>query len=78
MKQHLTQLDLVRFLYKETSAAEDVAICEGIVQDPLFREEYEELFAGYRMAPKAKFSPKQSTLQNILRYSEQTALNPMH
>ncbi len=78
MKQHLTQLDLVRFLFKETSASENIAIGEAIVQDPLFREEYEELFVGFRLAPKAKFSPRQSSLQNILRYSEQTALNPMH
>lgn len=78
MKQHLTQLDLVRFLYKETSRAESAAVLEALEQDPLMQEEYEEMLEGYRLAPKAKFSPKPSTLQSILRYSEQTALNTMH
>ncbi|MCB0519291.1 MAG: hypothetical protein H6577_07775 [Lewinellaceae bacterium] len=78
MKQHLTQLDLVRFLYKETSRAENAILREALDEDPLLKEEYEEIFEGYRLAPKAKFSPKPSTLQRILCYSEQTALNTMH
>ena len=78
MKQILTQLDLIRFIYKETSAAETVAISEALNENPLLNEEHEELFAGFRQMPKAKFSPSRSTLQNILRYSEQTALNPTH
>ncbi|MEK7256972.1 MAG: hypothetical protein AAB316_19610 [Bacteroidota bacterium] len=78
MTQFLTQLDLVRFIYKETSVAETVAICEAIVDDPLLREEYEELFCGYSQMPKAKFSPSPLALKNVLRYSEQTALNTMH
>ena len=78
MKQYFTQLDLIRFIYKETSASETIAISEAISQDPLFAEEYEELFEGYRLLPKAKFSPKPNTLKTILHHSEQTALNPMH
>ena len=78
MKQHLTQLDLIRFIYKETSAAETIDIATALNRDPLLSEEYEELFEGARHLPKAKFSPKPSTLQTILRHSEQTALNPMH
>ena len=78
MKQYFTQLDLIRFIYKETSATETIAISEAIAKDPLLAEEYEELFEGYRHLPKAKFSPKPTTLQSILRHSEQTALNPMH
>lgn len=78
MTQFLTQLDLVRFIYKETSAAETIAIGEAILENPMLREEYEELFHGYSQMPKAKFSPHPMTLKNLLRYSEQTALNPMH
>ena len=78
MKQYFTQLDLIRFIYKETSAAETVAIAEAIDCDALLAEEYEELYEGYRHLPKASFSPKRNTLQSILRHSEQTALNPMH
>ena len=78
MKKYFTQLDLIRFIYKETSASETLAISEAISTDPLLAEEYEELFEGYRHLPKAKFSPQPNTLETILRHSEQTALNPMH
>ena len=78
MKKYFTQLDLIRFIYKETSTAETTAISEALSNDPLLAEEYEELFEGYRLLPRAKFSPKPNVLQSILRHSEQTALNPMH
>ena len=78
MKQNFTQLDLIRFIYRETSAAETIAIGEALSENPLLYGEYEELYEGYRQLPKAKFSPRPETLQNILNYSEQTALNPMH
>ncbi len=78
MKQYFTQLDLIRFIYKETSAAETIAISEALENDPLLAEEYDELFEGYRHLPKAKFNPKPTSLQSILHYSEQTALKPMH
>jgi len=78
MKQYFTQLDLIRFIYRETSAAETVAISEALNNNPLLAEEYEELFEGYSLLPKAKFSPKPMTLESILRHSERTALKPMH
>lgn len=78
MKQYLTQLDLIRFIYHETPASETAAIHEELREDPLLMEEYLELYNGYRQLPKATFRPKPSALQNILNYSEQTALKPMH
>jgi hypothetical protein len=78
MKKYYTQLDLVRFIYKETSATETIAIGEALNINPLLQEEYEELCEGYRLLPKAKFSPKPSALKKVLRHSEQNALNPMH
>ena len=78
MEKNYTQLDLIRFIYKETSATETVEIAAALHEDPLLKEEYEELFGGYIHLPKAKFSPRPSSLQKILRYSDQTALNPMH
>ncbi|MCC6725278.1 MAG: hypothetical protein IT258_12280 [Saprospiraceae bacterium] len=78
MEQYYTQLDLIRYIYRETSATETLEIAEALSEDPLLMEEYKELYEGYLQLPKAKFSPKPSALQNILRYSEQTALNPMH
>ena len=69
---------MIRYIYRETSASETLEIAEALSGDPLLMEEYRELYQGYLQMPKAKFSPKPSALQNILRYSEQTALNPMH
>lgn len=71
-------MDLIRYIYKETSAAESHLIREALNQDPLLMEEFEELYGGYLQMPKAKFSPRPSAIQNILSYSEQTALNTMH
>ena len=78
MEKHFTQLDLIRFIYKETSTAETLAISEALAKDPLLAEEYGELFEGYNCLPKARFSPKPATLEAICRHSEHTALNPMH
>ena len=78
MEKNLTQLDLVRFIYRETSVSETIEIAESLNRDPLLLDEYEELFEGYQQLPKAKFSPRPNALSNILRFSEQTALNPMH
>lgn len=78
MKQYYTQLDLIRFIYRETTATEAIAIAEALSEDPLLMEEYEELYNGYLQLPKAKFNPRPSALQKILNYSDQTALNPMH
>lgn len=78
MKQYYTQLDLIRYIYHETSAAESADIAKALSKDPLLMEEYEELFGGYQQLPKAKFNPRPSALQHILNYSEQTALKPMH
>ncbi len=78
MEQYFTQLDLIRYIYRETSKAEGLEIAEALSEDALLLEEYRELYQGYLQLPKAKFSPKPSALQGILRYSEQTALNPMH
>ncbi|MEY3366923.1 MAG: hypothetical protein RI973_78 [Bacteroidota bacterium] len=78
MKQSFTQTDLLRFIYRETPALESMAIAEALKENPLLREEYEELCEGYLELPKAKFNAKPSTLQRILRYSQETTLNPAH
>ena len=78
MEQYFTQLDLIRYIYRETSAVKALEIAEALSEDALLMEEYRELYQGYLQLPKAKFSPRPSALQSILSYSEQTALNPMH
>jgi len=74
MNKEFTSNDLVRFIYKETSAAETLAIAEAITDDARLNEEYQDLRSGYLGLFKASFSPSKNVIKNILGYSEQTAL----
>ncbi len=74
MQQKITPNDLLRFLYQETSVAETMGIAEALTEDRSMFEEYEALKSSFVQLPKAKFSPSQTTIQNILRYSENSAV----
>jgi hypothetical protein len=76
MAQNFTQLDIIRCLYKETSAWETINLMEAMKADVLLLEEYQELESACRQLPKAKFNVRPSVLESIRNYSEQTALNP--
>lgn len=71
-----TTKDLIKFIYKETSAKESIQIAEKISNDWKFYEEYQMLKEAYRQLPKVKFSPKKETLRNILGYSSTAELEP--
>ena len=70
MKQNFTPNHLIKYLYKETSASETLAINEALNEDRVLMEEFEELFQAYQQLPKVTFSPSAATIQNILGYSE--------
>lgn len=74
MKQTFTTDQLIRFMYKETSASETFAIKQALNSSKELMEEFQNLQAAQQQLPKVKFSPKPSTLQNILRYSKSTAI----
>ncbi len=74
MKQTFTTDQLIRFLYKETSASETFAIKQALNSSKELMEEFRNLQAAQQQLPKVKFSPKRSTLQNILRYSKSAAI----
>lgn len=74
MQQTYTSNDLLRYLYKETSASETLAIREAILEDSGLHAEYDELRAGYQMLPKVKFRPSPAAIQNILRFSAMSAV----
>ena len=69
MKQTFTNNDLVRFIYKETSAIKTLAIQEALTLDADLFDNYQALMNGYMELPKATFAPTRSALQNILNYS---------
>ena len=77
MKQNFTTEQLIRFLYKETSVAESMAICQALEEDWNLYESYQELEQAKQQLPQVSFQPSGSTIQNILSYSEQSAV-PMH
>jgi hypothetical protein len=74
MKQTFTPNHLVKYLYNETSASEHLAINEALTSDLSLQESYNELLAAYQQLPKVSFSPSESSIQNILKYSNRTAL----
>ncbi len=74
MPQSFTPDHLIRFIYKETSAAETIAINHALQQDDALWAAYQSLKQGYNQLPKVKFSPSKKALKNILAYSERTAV----
>ncbi len=74
MDLRFTKNDLIRYIYKETSVAETLAINEALNSNTKLYMKYRDLLQGYRQLPKAKFSPSSNAIQNILKYSQHTAL----
>ncbi|MCR9289952.1 MAG: hypothetical protein NXI23_21460 [Bacteroidetes bacterium] len=78
MKQNFTQNDLVRFIYKETSAGETIAIGEALNDNNVLYDQYETLLEGYIELPKVQFSPSPSAIQNVIGYNRQTTLETLY
>lgn len=74
MTSNFTPNHLIKYLYKEVSASETLAIEEALGRDTELMEEYAGLLQGYQQLPKVNFNPASSSLQNVLRYSQRTAL----
>jgi len=71
--QKFTPNDLIRFIYKETSASETLAIMDALVEDQELAAAYEDLTKGFSQLPKVTFAPKTDSISNILNYSKQTS-----
>ncbi|HMR42288.1 MAG TPA: hypothetical protein PKC40_00575 [Saprospiraceae bacterium] len=78
MKQNFTPNDLLRFLYKETSLSETVALKEAIEENDNLHDEYQALLKAYHTLPKVKFRPTPDAVRNILNYSAKTAVEQQH
>lgn len=74
MKQTFTTDQLIRFLYKETSASETFAIKQALNNSRELMEEFQLLQSAQQQLPTVRFNPKRSSVQNILRYSQSTAV----
>ena len=71
MQQNFTINDLVKYIYKETSATESYAIKEALRVDTVLFDNFQDLMSGYIHLPKVTFAPTNVALQNILDYSAQ-------
>ena len=74
MREKFTPNDLVRYIYKETSLAESLAIEEAFNEDWNLYETYEELHKAYAQLPKVTFAPSPTSIRNILKYSAQSGV----
>ncbi|HRI00104.1 MAG TPA: hypothetical protein PK006_03535 [Saprospiraceae bacterium] len=70
MVDTFTLNQLVRYTYRECSSAENEMIQEMAQEDLDIQDEIKELKTAMRNLPKALFSAKARTLQNILDYSK--------
>ena len=77
MKQNFTSNSLIKYLYKETTTSEALAINDQLREDSSLREEYDGLFKAYQQLPKVSFRPSGAVIHKILGYSERTALEKL-
>ena len=78
MKHTCTQNQLLRYVYNETTTAETNAIAEALNEDRALFEAYEDLLHAKDQFPQIAFNPSASSIQNILNYSERTAVEIQH
>ena len=71
--EEILHTDLMRFMYREMSASEALDFSQTLAENPPLRREFDSLLEARVSLPKVRFNPSEETLQNILRYSSQTA-----
>ena len=75
MEDTYTYDSLVQFLYHEMPAADVVEMAHSIEMDEYLHEEFAALHAAKSQLTKVQFNPSKTTIQNILLYSAQSALD---
>ncbi len=71
MIQTFTQLDLIRFIYNETTNEQH--LCNNELM-----EEYRSLKSTVSALAEVNYTPSNSTLEKILNYSKSTKLHAAH
>lgn len=74
MTHNYTELLLVKYLYNETNEQEQLEIESMLKLDSELRENLEMLAKRKALLPDVLFSPPTETINNILGYSQQNAL----
>ena len=77
MKINFTEDLLVKYIYGEVSIAEKHLIEENLDNNWELQELHEAMTKSRQELQKVQFSPRESVIEDILKYSsEQTALEP--
>lgn len=72
-----TPEDLIRYLYKETSASENIAIKAALEQDWALNEKFKILESSLKILDKATESPRAEVVLKILDYAQKTMVEPV-
>jgi len=78
MIQTFTQLDLIRFIYNETTTEQHRDIELALLCDNTLIEEYKDLLLTVNTLNEVSYSPSNSTTEKILNYSKSTKLHAAH
>lgn len=76
MTQASTLNSLVRLAYNELPFLERLETEFALTEDAEMLRDYEDLKASLRELPKVTFSPMQSTIDKVLRYSRNSRFEP--
>jgi flagellin-specific chaperone FliS len=74
MKRTFTPEDLVQYLYKETTPAQNAAIEEAMQNDWTLREKFEVIQKAHARLEKFKLSPRVESVLNVLRYGSKESV----
>ncbi len=66
---NITQEDLIRYLYKETSEQKTALIKAALQTDWNLRESYEKLLTSHTNLNSIKLSPRSESVNSILKYA---------
>lgn len=72
---HFTTEDMIRFLYNEMSPEETRLVNEALASDWILKEKFEMLKASKNDLDKIHFAPRTSSINSIMQYAEQAAVN---
>ncbi len=75
MIQTFTQLDLIRFIYNETTNEQHRNIELALLCDNELMEEYKSLKSTVNSLHKVSYTPSSSTIEKILNYSKSSNLS---
>jgi predicted nucleic acid-binding protein len=75
MIKTFTRIDLIRFLYKETTKEEDKKIRKALLVDEDLKEEFKNLKKLIRDIENIELEPSDEVLKKILNYSKSLNLH---